>query len=332
MLLTVSPGRVGFDPAPDRGGAAPTAPEASAAPSGPERGRRDTFRLPFPEQIAFFRQKLKLPSERWDSIERAAHDRGFIVAGAQKADLLTDLHNAVEQAIREGKSIQWFRQNFEAIVAKHGWTGWTGEGTKAGVAWRTRVIYNTNLSASYAAGRFAQLTEAGFGLWVYRHSDSVLHPRPLHLAWNGLALPPDHPFWKTHYPPNGWGCHCYVVGARSESGARRLGGDPDKRVDPDWSETDPKTGAPVGIDKGWNYAPGAGVDASLRQVVQDKLITYRPAITTALSRDVARYINANDRPAEFARRVLADTRSLSDYGFTRVGILGIENFSGALAG
>ncbi|WP_367027258.1 hypothetical protein ABZN20_07655 [Methylococcus sp. ANG] len=25
-------------------------------------------------------------------------------------------------------------------------------------------------------------------------------------------------------------------------------------------------------------------------------------------------------------------RSLSDYGFTRVGILGIENFSGALAG
>jgi len=134
----------------------------------------------------------------------------------------------------------------------------------------------------------------------------VLHPRPLHLAWNGLALPPDHLFWTTHYPPNGWGCHCYVVGARSETGARRLGGDPDKRVDPDWSETDPKTGAPVGIDKGWDYAPGAGVDASLRQVVQDKLISYPPAITTALSRDVNRYINANDPPAKFVRRALED--------------------------
>jgi hypothetical protein len=47
----------------------------------------------------------------------------------------------------------------------------------------------------------AQLREAGFSVRVYRHKDSVEHPRPLHLAWNGLALPPDHAFWRAHLPP-----------------------------------------------------------------------------------------------------------------------------------
>jgi hypothetical protein len=144
-------------------------------------------------------------------------------------------------------------------VQRHGWQGWTGEETAAGRAWRTRTIYTTNAATSYAAGRLAQLKDAGFALWVYRHSDSVLHPRPLHLAWNGLTLPADHSFWRTHYPPNGWGCKCYVVGARDAKGAQRLGGDPGKLIDPAWVQIDPRTGAPVGIDKGWDYQPGATV-------------------------------------------------------------------------
>jgi hypothetical protein len=56
--------------------------------------------------------------------------------------------------------------------------------------------------------------------------------------------------------PNGWGCSCYVVGARSLRGARRLGGDPEKQLPENWQALDSKTGAPAGIDKGWAYAPG----------------------------------------------------------------------------
>lgn len=216
-----------------------------------------TLKRPFDQQVQFFRQKLGnlVPTDRWDDIQREARDRSFWVAGATKADLLTDLAAAMDRPISEGKSIGAFRKDFRAIAERRGWHGWTGEGTKHGELWRTRVIYTTNMSTAYAAGRYQQLREAGFDQWIYKHSGAA-EPRPQHLAWDGLTLPADHPFWDTHGPKNGWGCECYVVGARSDRGAKRLGGDPDKPLPDDWDTIDPKTGAPVGIDRGWDYQPG----------------------------------------------------------------------------
>jgi hypothetical protein len=228
------------------------------------------LKRPFKEQVAFFRSKLGnlVPTARWDDMQRGDHDAGFMVAGAAKADLLADLAAAVDRTITEGKSLDAFRKDFRAIVERNGWHGWTGEGTKKGEAWRTRVIYQTNALSSYNAGRYAQLREGGFDLWIYRHNDSVLRPRPQHLAWNGLTLPPAHEFWRTHSPQNAFGCKCFVVGARSARGARRLGGDPDKPLPDDWNAIDPKTGAPVGIGKGWDYQPGATVSDTVRAMAQ----------------------------------------------------------------
>lgn len=245
----------------------------------------DGIRQQFQEQIDFFRQKLNLPTERWDDIKTSANDRAFIVAGAQKADLLADLRAAVDKAVN-GQGIGQFRKDFAAAVARSGWSGWTGEGTKAGEAWRTRIIYQTNVSTSYAAGRWAQLNDPDLRavrpFWKYIHADGVLTPRPQHLAWgnSGLTLPNDHPFWLTHFPPNGWGCGCRVVAVRLPRGN-------DATSPPDgWDVIDKKTGAPLGIDKGWGYAPGADALTSLRQMVQDKLITYPDAIAKALAADL----------------------------------------------
>lgn len=222
------------------------------------------FGKPFPEQVAAFRLRLGnlVPTSVWTDLERAGHDTGFMVAGALKAELLADLAAAVQKSIEAGTTLEEFRKDFRQIVTKHGWHGWTGEGTAKGEAWRTRVIYRTNLSTSYAAGRLAQLIAGKFKFWVYRHGGSQ-EPRVQHLAWNGVALEPDHPFWTSHAPPNGWGCSCYVVGARSEAGIRRLGGTPGKKLPEGWQAPDPRTGAPVGIDKGWDYSPGRSVTAKI---------------------------------------------------------------------
>jgi len=230
---------------------------------------------PFAEQLNFFEQKLNLPTARWDDIMRSAHDRAFIVAGAANADLLNDLHAAVRNAIKNGTGIDVFQKEFDALVKKNGWTGWTGEETKAGQAWRAMVIYKTNLSTSYAAGRWKQLNDPGLlslrPYWKYVHSDSVLHPRPLHLSWDGIVLPHDHPFWLTHFCPNGWGCECRVtaVDAAEYAKAQKAGKD---EPPAGWDEIDPKTMAPVGIDRGFDYAPGANVARPLAEFVDAKLI------------------------------------------------------------
>lgn len=218
------------------------------------------LKRPFPEQVAALRLRLGnlVPTQAWDDLRGVEHDRGFMVAGAMKADLLAELAAAVDAAVAGGESLEQFRLRFREIVATHGWHGWTGEGTKAGEAWRTRVIYRTNTATTYAAGRWAQLKEGGFPFWVYRHGNSR-EPRLQHLAWDHLVLSADDPFWQSHYPPNGWGCSCYAVGARSEAGARRVGGDPSKPFDPAWRDVDPKTGEPVGISKGWGHAPGSTI-------------------------------------------------------------------------
>lgn len=62
----------------------------------------------------------------------------------------------------------------------------------------------------------------------------------------------------------------------------------------------------TGIDPGWGYAPGASQTVPLRQMVQEKLITYPEAISTALSREVTRYINAAEDVAAYAARVLSE--------------------------
>lgn len=231
---------------------------------------KGVFKRPFAEQVAYFRNKLgkQVPTARWDDLQRGAHDTAFMVAGAAKADLLSDLAAATDRAVTEGKSLDAFRQDFRAIVEQRGWHGWTGEGSKKGTAWRTRIIYQTNANTAYAAGRLAQLREGGFSHWVYRHDDSAAHPRPQHQAWDGLTLAPNDPFWQTHYPPNGWGCGCYVVASRSARGARRLGGNPDKAKPAGWDSTEHKTGAPPGIDPGWDYAPGDRVSTVVRQMAR----------------------------------------------------------------
>ncbi|MDQ7002651.1 MAG: phage minor head protein [Ghiorsea sp.] len=245
------------------------------------------FKQPFKQQVAFFRGKLGnlMPTEKWDDITKSAHDKGFMVAGAAKADLLADLATAVDRTLSEGKSIEAFRKDFRAIVKKRGWHGWTGEGSKKGEAWRTRIIFQTNMNTSYSAGRLAQLRQAGFAFWIYHHNDSVKSPRPLHKAWDAMVLPSDAPWWKTHYTPNGWGCRCYITGAHSKAAAKLVGGKPDKKPDPAWHKTDPKTGAPVGIDKGWDYMPGDTVSDAV-QTMAKKTQQWEYTIAKAYMQDV----------------------------------------------
>ena len=115
---------------------------------------RGSLGVPFPEQVAALRLPLGdlVPTARWDDIQRSAHDSSFMVAGAWKTDLLADILASLQRTRAEGGNLEDFRRDWKAIVEKHGWHGWTGEGTAKGEAWRTRVVYQTHMADSRAAG------------------------------------------------------------------------------------------------------------------------------------------------------------------------------------
>lgn len=265
-----------------------------------------TFRQPFAEQVAALRIRLSnlIPTERWTDVWHNGHDKGFMVAGAMKADLLADLGAAVDKAVAQGTTLDQFRKDFREIVARNGWTGWTGEGSAKGEAWRTKVIYQTNMRTSYMSGRHAQLLAGNYKWWVYRHSGAE-HPRLHHLALDGIALPPDHPFWRTHFPPNGWGCGCEVYGAHTLAGIRRVGGDPGKQLPPDWHKRGPDGNLP-GVGKGWDYAPGATVADTLT-ALDEKLPKLPAAIGAAMFHGfpVKSRSTLSDEFARFVDRSLA---------------------------
>jgi len=211
--------------------------------------------LPFDAKIAFFRKKLALPTRGWADIWQANHDHAFVVAGATKMALVEDMQASVQKAIEQGTTLAEFRKDFDKTVTKHGWA-YKGER-----GWRTRVIYETNLRTSYAAGRHEQLQKLEY--WQYHHSIGANNPREQHLAWDGLVLPKDDPFWQTHYPPNGWGCRCYVTGmskSRMQQKGLSLGQSPNitmKKVVVGKNSPNPRTvDVPEGISPGFTYAPG----------------------------------------------------------------------------
>lgn len=205
--------------------------------------------LPFDEAIRFFRDKASVPTKSWRDVWDAAHSKMFMVAGANSEALVGDFKEAITKALEQGTTLDEFRKDFDQIVKKHGWS-YKGER-----GWRTRTIYETNLRTAYAAGRYAKLTApdtlAVFPYWQYNHSGAV-HPRVQHKAWDGEVYPAGDAFWTVAYPPNGFGCGCFVTPV-SRSGLKRLG-----KAAPDTSPNLDQLGTdqPLGVDPSFAYNPG----------------------------------------------------------------------------
>ncbi|EKE78438.1 PBECR2 nuclease fold domain-containing protein [Oceanibaculum indicum] len=211
----------------------------------------------FTEAIDYLRGKVRLPTRAWTDLWEGQHARGFVVAGAQTDALLADFHQAVTRATAEGRTLQQFREDFDRIVAAH---GWSYNGSRG---WRSRVIFQTNMRMAYAAGRWKQVQENKRTRPYLRYlavKDS--RTRPEHMALHGLVLPADDPFWERMYPPNGWNCRCTVQSLNARDLERygyEVGTAPEIEEEarqintPDGQVT---VTVPKGVDPGFAYNPG----------------------------------------------------------------------------
>lgn len=114
-------------------------------------------------------------------------------------------------------------------------------------------IFRTNIQAAYSRGRYEQQMRVSFArpYWMYDAINDS-RTRPSHMAMDGTILHHTHPWWKTHYTPNGYRCRCTII-SLSEAQARKRGISPLPPV------SDP--------DDGWDYSVGeeynAGIDDAL---------------------------------------------------------------------
>ena len=172
------------------------------------------------EAIEYFAAKNMRPRFDWRDTAADIHARSFTVAKAMEMEVLQDIRNAVGKALSEGQAFGQFRKELEPLLVRRGWWGraelpdpLTGQlrEVQLGSVRRLQIIYDTNIRSAYAWGHWQRI-QRGKVRRPYLLYDAVndSRTRPEHAAWDGIVLPVDDPWWKTHFPPNGWRCRCSV--------------------------------------------------------------------------------------------------------------------------
>lgn len=187
--------------------------------------------LPPEEAIKIFRAKGLAKSFDWRDVWKSEHGRAFTVAKMMSTALLEDTREIIDAGLAEGKSFGQIAGELKKLLRERGWWGrqmmtdpLTGErkAVQLGSERRIRTIVNTNMRTAYAQGRFQRIqrTKKLLPIMVYK---SVMdgRERDEHRAWHNTALPVDHPWWDTHYPPCDWGCRCKAVSMSEGQAARR---------------------------------------------------------------------------------------------------------------
>ena len=244
--------------------------------------------IPDDEAIAALRRRGLnfIPSGHWTEVWQQAHQTGFTVAQSAGFDILKDIYTAVVRAMAEGRTFDQFRRELTPILQGKGWWGktervdpLTGEvrEVQLGSPRRLRTIFDVNLRVSAAQGDW-QRQQSVKDARPYLRYTALLdnRTRPLHRRWHGTILPQDHPWWETHYPPNGWRCRCKTMSVSAddlEAEGWTISEAPDEGETP-W--VNPRTGemlmVPRGVDLGWAYNPGK-VDqaAHAAELMMDKV-------------------------------------------------------------
>lgn len=269
------------------------------------------FRTAPAEVIAYFDRRPSVPSFDWRDLAPHEHALAHTVAKTAGFDVLEDLRGALRKAMVGRLPFEAFRDTLQPLLIGKGWWGKrevvdpvTGQPVKAelGSPRRLRIIYWANVHAAHAAGEWQRIerNKAFLPYLTYVASGSE-RKRPLHLSWIGITLPVDDPWWRSHYPPNGWNCKCGVrqIGDRERTRILAEGGrdQAPPLASRDWLNT--RTGRfesiPEGIDPGWQTNSGLLRDRTVTRQLQGALERMpdkarREAVAQLARHPVAAYI------------------------------------------
>lgn len=235
---------------------------------------RQALNLPPEEALRFMAAKGYRLTTNYQEMRHEDHERAFTAAKIARLQILEALREELHRSQERGETFETFLANVKPRLVALGWWGAIEDASITGTPdlvvvnpARLRRIYDTNLRTARASALWRRIWE-GRALMPYLRYSAVLdrRTRPDHRAWHNIVLPVEHPWWQTHFPPNGWNCRCTVVQLNDRMLARRgLAVTPDSQLPTatrTWRRRDGAGGwesidVPAGIDPGWSYAPGA---------------------------------------------------------------------------
>ena len=273
-----------------------------------------------PEQaLAFFKAKGLKTTFRWQDMVGTEHARAFTIAKMMDADLLATVQKSIDDALASGMTYQEWADKLTPTLQAAGWWGRkqvvAPDGTVVvaglGSPARLQTIFRANMQSAYAAGQWDDIV-AQSDLAPYLLYDAVddHRTRPEHAAWDGIVLPITDPWWRTHYPPNGWNCRCTVI-QLSDEDLEDLGlsvtADPPTAT---YSWTNPTTGKvqriPKGVDPGWNTNVGEARTQALAKAQADKVASYPQPLKAPAARGLEAAHQAGLEAMEQATQAAVD--------------------------
>lgn len=176
----------------------------------------------------FLRSKRVFLSGGWQTVEAAAHAKGFTVANVTQMDVVGDIQAEMARAQQAGLTPEQFKDNLIPLLKKKGWFAEAGQPVRVPApgaapdadtgelptrkrltARRLDTIFRVNAQSSYMAARYRELmADVDNRPYFQRVAVMDAKTRPGHRALHGRVWRYDDPMFQSIWAPSGFGCRC----------------------------------------------------------------------------------------------------------------------------
>lgn len=159
----------------------------------------------FHEAIAALRARVPMTDAEYETLTEDQRARAFTVAGVAQADLVTEVWEAVESAVKDGTTLD----DFKASVGDKLASAWGGDDPS-----RLETIFRTNVQDAYGKGRYEQMTHPAVlqrrPAWQF---SAILDSRTSEecASFDGVVRAADDEWWADHQPPIHFNCRSTIV-------------------------------------------------------------------------------------------------------------------------
>ncbi|MGL4561946.1 MAG: phage minor head protein [Brevinema sp.] len=157
----------------------------------------------FDEAREFFETRLKLPATVFHEASNEMKKYAFTISSLVKEGVIIDVSEKLLESYDKGTSFHKFKKELRSSSFSQELEELTDR--------QIELIYTQNMNSAYSYGRYQGLIGSVeiFPNWEYITIGDE-RVRSSHRALQGTIRTYNDPFWKSHYPPNGFRCRCIV--------------------------------------------------------------------------------------------------------------------------